>query len=65
MNRGCPGRSTGTSRAPLRQTRGGRCTARGSLPWTTWTTPRTRHAAKGQLIQPEQTEKTVSHVSAL
>src|SRR4051794_27901742 len=33
----CPGGYTGTSRAPRRQTLGGRCAARGSLLCTTWT----------------------------
>ena len=33
----CPGGCTGTSPAPRRQTRGGRCAARGSLLCTTWT----------------------------
>jgi hypothetical protein len=65
MRRACPGGSTGTSRAPLRRTRGGRCAPRGSLLWITWTSPRTRHAAKEQLTRIEQTEKTVSHVSGL
>ena len=65
MRRACPGGSTGTSRAPFRRTRDGRCTTRGSLLWTTWTSPHTRHAAKGQLTPSEQTEKTVSHVSGL
>ena len=37
MSRACPGGCTVTSRAPLRQTRGGRCAARGSLLCTTWT----------------------------
>ena len=37
MTRACPGGRTGTSRAPLRQTRGGRSAARGSLLCTTWT----------------------------
>src|SRR5689334_21232988 len=35
----CPGGSTVTSRAPLRRTRGGRSAPRGSLLWTTWTSP--------------------------
>src|SRR5216684_7431710 len=35
----CPGGSTGTSRAALRRTRGGRSAPRGSLLWTTWTSP--------------------------
>jgi len=65
MSRACPGGSTGTSPAPLRQTRGGRGATRGSLLWTTWTSPRTCHAAKGQPTHLEQTEKTVSHVSGL
>ncbi len=42
VSRACPGGSTGTSRALLRQTRGGRCAARGSLLWTTWTNPPAR-----------------------
>ncbi len=65
MNRACPGGSTGTSRAPLRVPRGRRCAPRGSLLWTTWTSPRVRHAATWQLTLLEQTKKTVSHVSGL
>ncbi|MBV8892190.1 MAG: hypothetical protein JO266_09530 [Acidobacteria bacterium] len=37
VSKACPGGSTGTSRAPLRQTREGRAAARGALLWTTWT----------------------------
>jgi hypothetical protein len=36
----CPGGSTGTSRAALRRTRGGHFATRGSLLWTTGTSPR-------------------------
>jgi hypothetical protein len=61
MSRACPGGSTGTSRAPLRQTRGGRYAARGSLLRTTWTSP----LARRHQTLTEQTEKTVSHVSGL
>lgn len=43
MSRACPGGSTGPSRAPLRLPRGGCGASRGSLPWTTWTSPSTRH----------------------
>jgi DNA replication protein DnaC len=35
----CPGGPTVTSRASLRLTRGGRSAPRGSLLWTTWTSP--------------------------
>jgi hypothetical protein len=34
----------GTSRAPLRLPRVRRCASRGSLLWTTWASPHTRHA---------------------
>src|SRR5689334_21081516 len=37
MSTACPGGCTGTSRAPLRQTRDGRFAARGTLLCTTWT----------------------------
>jgi DNA replication protein DnaC len=40
INMACPGGSTVTSRAPLRQTRGGHFAMRGSLLWTTGTSPR-------------------------
>jgi hypothetical protein len=65
MNRACPGGSTGTSRAPLRLPRDRRCAARGSLLWTTWTSPRVRHAATTRLTPTEHIKKTVSHVSGL
>ena len=39
MRQACPGGSTGPSRASLRQPRERRCAPRGSLPWTTWTSP--------------------------
>ena len=62
---GGPGGSTGTSRAPLRQTRDAHCAARGSLLWTTRKSPRVRHAATTRLTPIEHIEKTVSHVSGL
>jgi hypothetical protein len=65
MSRACPGESTGTSRAPLRLPRERRCAARGSLLWTTWTSPRARHTAIWQLTLPEQTKKPVCHASGL
>jgi hypothetical protein len=48
------GGPTGTSRAALRQTRGGRFAPRGSLLWTTWTSP---EATSWVRIQSAETHK--------
>ena len=47
----CPGGYTGTSRAPRRQTRGGRSAARGSLLCTTWTSRSDRASGQHHLTR--------------
>ena len=50
----CPGGSTVTSRAPLRRTRGGRSAPRGSLLWTTWTSPEATRLGQDSIGEIEQ-----------
>jgi len=55
MTMACPGGPTGTSRAPLRLTRGGRSAARGSLLWTIGTSPRATSVGRDSIGEIEQT----------
>jgi len=55
INMACPGGSTVTSRAPLRRTRGGHFATRGSLLWTTGTSPRATTLGQDSIGEIEQT----------
>jgi hypothetical protein len=50
----CPGGPTVTSRAPLRRTRGGHFATRGSLLWTTGTSPRATRLGQVSIGEIEQ-----------
>jgi hypothetical protein len=54
MTMACPGGTTGTSRAPLRRTRGGHSAARGSLLWTTGQAPEQRALGQDSIGENDQ-----------